>query len=132
MLVHEHFSCDEKFDDEARKVSRVNKYDGWLLVHGERRLHAGKKDFGREFFNARDAREGGRADVVGNRWRYQDCARYETPSTPRLARERGVHYLEGGRGNNGVEDDHRREGSGSEVITFCMAWWHVKNGLRKV
>ncbi|GAA0151285.1 hypothetical protein LIER_10034 [Lithospermum erythrorhizon] len=28
MLGHEHFSCDEKFDDEVKKVSRVNKYNG--------------------------------------------------------------------------------------------------------
>ncbi|GAA0151286.1 hypothetical protein LIER_10035 [Lithospermum erythrorhizon] len=41
-------------------------------------LHTRKKDFGHEFFNARDAKEGGRGDVEGNRWQHQDSAEYET------------------------------------------------------
>ncbi|GAA0156004.1 hypothetical protein LIER_43339 [Lithospermum erythrorhizon] len=36
MLGHESFSCDVKYDDEARKKGTGNKYDPWILVHGER------------------------------------------------------------------------------------------------
>ncbi|GAA0168697.1 hypothetical protein LIER_23356 [Lithospermum erythrorhizon] len=39
MLGHEYFNCEDKYNDEARKTLRVNKYDPWILVHGERRLN---------------------------------------------------------------------------------------------
>ncbi|GAA0175440.1 hypothetical protein LIER_41917 [Lithospermum erythrorhizon] len=43
-LGHEYYSCDEKYNDEARRIRRANKYDSWILVHGKRRVHARRKD----------------------------------------------------------------------------------------
>ncbi|GAA0144825.1 hypothetical protein LIER_36015 [Lithospermum erythrorhizon] len=48
MLDHEYYACDEKFKDVVRKVTRANKYDSWLLVHGERRVHNRRREFGND------------------------------------------------------------------------------------
>ncbi|GAA0147805.1 hypothetical protein LIER_36585 [Lithospermum erythrorhizon] len=35
MLGHEHYACKDRVMDEANKVRQKNKYDSWILVHGE-------------------------------------------------------------------------------------------------
>ncbi|GAA0161734.1 hypothetical protein LIER_17981 [Lithospermum erythrorhizon] len=37
MLSHEYFNYEDKYNDETKKILRVNKYDPWIFVHGVRR-----------------------------------------------------------------------------------------------
>ncbi|GAA0139937.1 hypothetical protein LIER_35162 [Lithospermum erythrorhizon] len=35
LVGHEYFACEERFGDEPNKIMKLNKYDEWMLVHGE-------------------------------------------------------------------------------------------------
>ncbi|GAA0186557.1 hypothetical protein LIER_33845 [Lithospermum erythrorhizon] len=48
MLGHKYHNCEENFLDEARKISRVDKFDSWMLVHGARRGQGRRKEKRRE------------------------------------------------------------------------------------
>ncbi|GAA0144864.1 hypothetical protein LIER_36027 [Lithospermum erythrorhizon] len=48
LLGHEYCNCENKYNDEARKMLRDNKYDPWILVHGERHNHTRRREFHRE------------------------------------------------------------------------------------
>ncbi|GAA0187351.1 hypothetical protein LIER_34639 [Lithospermum erythrorhizon] len=85
MLGHEYYACDEKFNDVARKVTRVNKYDSWLLVHGERRVHNRWTDFGNE---AR--REEGRSESYVPPSRFKRVRVGEEAEPTSHSRERAV------------------------------------------
>ncbi|GAA0167536.1 hypothetical protein LIER_22449 [Lithospermum erythrorhizon] len=42
-IWHEYFNCEDKYNDEAAKNLRVNKYDPWMLVRWERLTNTRKK-----------------------------------------------------------------------------------------
>ncbi|GAA0160035.1 hypothetical protein LIER_16682 [Lithospermum erythrorhizon] len=58
MLGHKHYSCEKKFMGESNRLSRPNKYDSCILVHGERRQFARRRESKKgPFYNQTDNRD---------------------------------------------------------------------------
>ncbi|GAA0165636.1 hypothetical protein LIER_40027 [Lithospermum erythrorhizon] len=54
------------YNDDAQKITKLNKYDPWLLVHGERRNYSRRKEFKRE---QNEWKHEGLGDSLSSNWR---------------------------------------------------------------
>ncbi|GAA0164106.1 hypothetical protein LIER_19820 [Lithospermum erythrorhizon] len=107
-MGHEVFSCDMKYDNEARQQGRCNKYYAWMLVHGERRLQNRRRDYGHEKEQVRKEEEGyGLNNKSGGGIITENCSggRNQQYLDRYNGNTRDMLEMAGGRSSRGKEDD---------------------------